>query len=308
MSTRRAGRVVVATSGSAASRSAITYAAREAAARGLPLEIVHVIPSTMPVGPYGGAPDTVVRKAGREVLDHGEELARRTEPHVLVVTTLVTGSRVDALVHHAEGADLLVVGAPPHDLLERLWTGSTVTGTAARATCPVAIVPPRPTDVPAPPPTRSVLVGLKSSRRAGYLLSTAFAVAAQRQAELRIVHAWHLTSPYDEAVSEREPTPDRVTEEGRAIEGQLIDLRMAYPDVQVSVDLVHGQAAYTLVTASRDADVLLISRPAHGGFVHYLGATARAVIREAVCPVLVVPPLDETKGVEHVRTESAMAP
>jgi nucleotide-binding universal stress UspA family protein len=308
MSTRRAGRVVVATSGSAASRSAITYATREAVGRGLPLEIVHVIPSTMPVGPYGGAPDAVVRRSGRELLDLGEQLARRTDSHVLVVTTLLTGSRVDALVHHSEGADLLVVGAPPHDLLERLWTGSTVTGTAARARCPVAIVPPRPDDAPPPTPTRTVVVGLKSTRRAGYLLSTAFAVAAQQQAELRVVHAWHLTSPYDEAVAGRVPTPDWETEEGRSIEGQLIDLRMAYPEVQVDVELVHGQAAYTLVAASHEADVVLISRPAHGGFVHYLGATARAVIREAACPVLVVPPLDETKGVEHARTESAMAP
>ncbi len=69
---------------------------------------------------------------------------------------------------------------------------------------------------------------------------------------------------------------------------------MAYPDVLVQVDVVHGQAAFALVDRSAEADLLLISRPAHGGFVHFLGATARAVIRDAACPVEVVPPVDET--------------
>ena len=304
MSTSRTGRVLVATSGSAASRSAITYAAREAATRGLTLEIVHVVTPVIAAGPFGVAPNLELRCAGREVLANGEELAHRVAPHLDVTTTLLTGSRADAIVHHARDADLLVVGSPPHDLIGRLWTGSTVTGTAARAACPVAVIPPggrRP--VP-----RQVLVGLKSTRHVDHLLATAFAVANQHQSELRIVHAWHLMSPYDEAIAERLPTPEWEAEEGRAIDGLLIDLRMAYPDVQVRIDLVHGQAAFTLVEASRAADVLVISRPVHGGFVHHLGATARAVIREAASPVLVVPPLDETRESEHLRSEPALAP
>ena len=149
---------------------------------------------------------------------------------------------------------------------------------------------------------------MKSTRHAEHLLATAFAVASQTQSELRIVHAWHMVSPYDEAIAHRVATPDWEKDEARAIEGVLIDLRMAYPDVQVHVDVVHGQPGFTLVAASRQADLLVISRPAHGGFVHYLGATARAVIRESGCPILMVPPLDETQGVEHVRTESVRAP
>ena len=52
----------------------------------------------------------------------------------------------------------------------------------------------------------------------------------------------------------------------------------------------------------------VISRPAHGGFVHYLGATARAVIRDAACPVEVVPPATETPYVEHADTTAALVP
>jgi len=304
MSTNLTGRVLVATSGSDASRSAIVHAAHEAVARGLLLELVHVITPTLAVGPYGASPDAALRRAGRELLAHGEELAHEVEPHVDVTTTLLTGSRPDAVVHYADGAELLVVGAPPHDLMGRLWTGSTVMGIAARATCPVVVVPPgepRPT-------THQVLVGLKTTRHCEHLLATAFAVASQTQSELRIVHAWHLISPYDEAIAERLPSPAWEQEDARVIQGELIDLRMAYPDVQVQVDVVHGRPATTLVEASRDADTVVISRPSHGGLVHHLGATGRAVIRDAGCPVLVVPPLEEGAEVERVPVETALTP
>jgi nucleotide-binding universal stress UspA family protein len=304
MSTSRTGRVLVATSGSASSQSAITFAARTAAARGLAVELVHVVPPTLAAGPMGVAPDLDIRRAGREVLAHGEALAHRVAPHVDVTTTLLIGSRPDAVVERSHDAELVVVGGPPHDLLGRLWTGSTVTGIAARAACPVAIIP----SASPPGDTHQILVGLKSTRHVDDLLAAAFAVAAQTGSALRIVHAWQMLSPYDNAVAERLPTPDWEVEEGRKIENLLIDLRLAYPTVTVQVDLVHGQPAHTLVEASREADVIVISRPLHGGFVHHLGATARAVIRDAQCTVLVVPPTDPNAATRDRGAQVATRP
>lgn len=279
-----AARVVVATSGSPASDAAVTVAADAATHRGPPLEIVHVLPPTMPAGPYVEPVDLVMRRSGREVLTRAEAAVRRRYPDLDVSSTLLIGSRVDALLHHAEGADLLVVGAPPHDLLGRLWTGSTVYGVAARAACPVLVVPAG----PLPPTSHEVLVALKSARHAGALLATAFSLAQQRHAELRVLHVWHRGSPYDEAISHR--LGDAAWTEEQAIDGLLGDLRLAFSDVPALVEVVQGQPAFTLATESKDADLLVISRPAHGGLFHRLGATARAVIREAACPVLVVPP------------------
>jgi nucleotide-binding universal stress UspA family protein len=304
MSTSRTGRVLVATSGSAASRSAITRAAHEAITRGLLLQLVHVITPTFAVGPYGATGELELRQAGREVLSSGRRLARDVAPQLEVTTTLLTGSRPDAVVCEAKGAELLVIGAPPHDLMGRLWTGSTVMGIAARAACPVLIVPAQESRTR----TRELLVGLKSTRHCDALLATAFAMARQTQSDLRIVHAWRLPSPYEEAIAERLPTPEWEREELRAIEGVLIDLRMAYPDVQVRVALVHGQAARTLIAATRNADLVVISRPSHGGYRHHLGATARAVIHESSCPVLVVPPIDAHVEVEPPPAETALTP
>jgi len=304
MSSRRTGRVLVATSGSTASESAITFAARTAASRGLSLELVFVVPTAASAGPYGVAPDVLVRDAGRRVLAQGEELAGRVAPEVDVTSTLLIGSRADAVVEHAHDADLVVVGAAPHDLLGRFWTGSTVTGIAARATSPVAVIPRDFAGGSKP----QVLVGLKSTRHADALLATAFAVASQTDSGLRIVHAWQMLSPYDNAVADRLPTPVWEVEEGRRIESLLIDLRMAHPAVPVQVDLVHGQPGRVLVEAAREAGVLVISRPLHGGFVHHLGATARAVLREAGCPILVVPPSERPAAADYVGAAVATAP
>jgi nucleotide-binding universal stress UspA family protein len=265
---------------------------------------VHVVTPTLAVGPTGVAPDIAVRQAGREVLAHGEALVHRIAPHVDVTTTLMIGTRPDAITERSHDAELVVVGAPPHDLMGRLWTGSTVTGVAARSACPVAVIPAGESKDDA----HQVSVGLKSTDNVDQLLAAAFSVAGQTGAELRIVHAWKLLTPYENAVAERLPTPEWEIEEERRIEGLLIDLRLAYPTVSVRVDLVHGQPAYVLVEASEDADVIVISRPIHGGFVHHLGATARAVIREAHCPVLIVPPDESGVVGHHARAAAAVAP
>jgi nucleotide-binding universal stress UspA family protein len=297
---RRPGRVVAATSGTPASRAAVAYAARRARESGVPLELVHVVPAYFPVGPLPTVPDVQVRRTAQDVLDRACDLAEETVPGLTVTTHLVMGSRVDALVRHSEDAALLVVGAAPQGMLERVWTGSTVTGIAARSTCPVVVVPTMP---PHLAPTGRILVGLKRPRHADRLLESAFAQADQAHAQLVVVHAWHLMSPYDDAITVRAGDPAWTTEQTLLIEERLIDLRMAHPEVEVQVDLVHGQAAYALVTQSTQADLLLISRPAHGGVLHHLGATARAVLRESACPVGVVPPApvdtDATPVDEH---------
>ena len=133
---RPAGRVVAATSGTPASRAAIAYAAHQARERCLPLELVHVVPTYFSVGPLPTVPDIQVRRAAQDVLDRGRELATTEVPGVQVSTTLAMGSRVDALVELSQDAALLVVGAAPQGMPERVWTGSTVTGIAARADLP----------------------------------------------------------------------------------------------------------------------------------------------------------------------------
>ena len=302
---RPTGRVVVATSGTPASTAAVAYAAHRARDRCLRLELVHVVPAHVAVGPLPTVPDVQVRRAAQDVLDRGRALAETEAPGVEVSTTSVTGSRVDALVERGREAALLVMGAAPQGMPERVWTGSTVTGVAARATCPVVVVPAAPAALA---PTGRVLVGLQHPRHADRLLGCGFALAHQTGARLVIVHAWHVMSPYDDAITARAGDPAWTTEQSLLIEERLIDLRLVYPDVEVQIDLVHGQAAYALVTQSTEADLLLISRADHGGGLYHLGTTARAVLREAACPVEVVPPVAVAAGAPAVHQRATARP
>ena len=76
--TRSSTYVVAATDGSHGARAAVGYAAGEARTRGLPLEIVTVMPAYLPAGPFPVAPDASMRKGAHTVLDAAEDLALET--------------------------------------------------------------------------------------------------------------------------------------------------------------------------------------------------------------------------------------
>jgi nucleotide-binding universal stress UspA family protein len=61
--------------------------------------------------------------------------------------------------------------------------------------------------------------------------------------------------------------------------------------MDTDVQVVHGRAAEALVEASADAELLVIGR--HDPLVpigSHVGPVARAVLREATCPVLLASP------------------
>lgn len=280
------GRVVAATDGSAGGRRGVRYAAREARRRGVPLQVVHVSPAYT-VGPV---PDTVVdsvREHGQDVLMKAVADVHEEVPEVEVTGTLVHGGRVGAIVAEADGAALLVLGSGPATLAERLLAGPTAAGVASRSRCPVLVVPDR-----GDPEDRHdrVVVGVKDIDRAGNLLARAFATAEDLGAELVVLHCWRLPSGYDDVVADRVGREQWRAQLTHDLEEQLAPLRQRHPTVQVRVDVVHGRAGFALADVSETADLLLISRPLHGGYAHHLGTTARATLRASRCPVEVLPP------------------
>ncbi|MET1034302.1 MAG: universal stress protein, partial [Arthrobacter sp.] len=57
----------------------------------------------------------------------------------------------------------------------------------------------------------------------------------------------------------------------------------------VETRLVQGHPRYTLIEASRDADLVVVGRRGHGGFGGMLiGSVSSALVAHAHCPVLVV--------------------
>ena len=184
--------VVAGTGGSESARAAVRYAAREAAARGVALELVHVAP-----------PGLRTDAIGAYLLEESRRVAAAEVERVPVLLTLLSGPDVETLVGRAADAQLLVVGAPAPGLAERLGPESAALGAAGWAGCPVVVVP---VEKNQEGPPRLIVVGLKSPAQADEeLVATAFAEALRHHAELAVVHACR--SPHAGAGAPRSARP-----------------------------------------------------------------------------------------------------
>lgn len=295
------GHVVVGTDGSESGYAGVRYAAEEAARREVPLDVVHVVPGYLPVGPFLMIPDGALQSFGASVADCASRAACEHVPGLDVTSHLVPGNRVRTLVRLSRKAGLLVLAARHLSPLDHLAVGSTVAGVVSRAACPVTVVPVG--WEPPERPHRRVVAGYRSPRHSAELFEDAFAVADSLRAELVVLHAWRLEGVYDDVVCGRVEEDRWNAEERALIETTLEGYRETYPDVPVRIVVVHDRPVHALVRASRTADRLVLVKPAHGGYLHHLGTTARALLRTAACPVEVVPSAPEPEVISGLTLE-----
>ena len=184
---------------------------------------------------------------------------------------------------------MLVVGRDSRSVVDRMLLGDTAAGVACRATCPVVTVPP----AWDPDETKGlVVVGVKSSEHAEAPLAAGFAAASSLDARLLVVHAWKLPSAYDDIVVSRVAEQEWAEQGANELGAVLAPYEARHPGVEVTVRVTHSYAYHALEEASRHADLLILARRAHGfPAATHLGGTARHLLRNAECPVLVVAPL-----------------
>ncbi|HTW13894.1 MAG TPA: universal stress protein [Nocardioides sp.] len=278
--------VVVGVDGSAASVTALRYAAAAAARFGGRLRVLHVLPEYVEFGyPIAVAE---VTGPGDAVLRTVLEEAGPIDESITVTTAMRRGPIGAALVSYARAARLLVVGADRRNVAARILTGNVSTNVAASSAAPVVVVPEswRGTDRHG-----VVLAGVKGRAHADAVIAAAFDVAQEQEARLVILHAWKLPSGYDDVIVGR-VADEAWDERARSELGALVAAGSATrPGIEVTLHVVHDQAAHALVEASSKADEVILVRRAHGiPAATHLGATARAVLRESVAPVRIVPP------------------
>lgn len=285
--------VLVGVDGTPAGLRGVRYAALEARRRGTGLTILHVTPGYSLGAGLPAVPEDVLRSYGVELLDKACESAGTVVPGLDMETQLLAGmTTVHGLVSRSEAVALVVLGAERRSFAGRVWTGDTVAGVAARASCPVVVVPP---EWEPGHEFGRVVVGVKDTERAAGLVAAGLAVAHRDGAELVILHAWKLPSGYDDIISNRVSVDEYGIKQTAALEPLVHAHRSEYPEVPVRIEVLHTQPARALTEASAGADRLLISRPGHGGTLHRLGGVGRAVLHEARCPVEVHAP-DEPGG------------
>lgn len=293
--------VVVGVDGSRAASTAIAYGVGEAKRRETGIRLVHVVPTYAPITPVLAADLTM---AGQALLEAARKEAGVLLSEELVETELLQGQRVSGLLHAAERACVVVLGAERRPALERLFTGSASYGVAARAACPVVVVPPTWSGDATP---GSVVVGVKSTSHSPGLIRRALEMAAQRHANVVLLHTWELPNEYDDLIAARALADEWTVRAREAMELCLSEANEGLTEVPVEIRVQHGQPARVLQRESAEAELLVLARRHHGFPFGHLGGTGRALLREAQCPVEILPPADEPEHIDHLAVAASLA-
>jgi nucleotide-binding universal stress UspA family protein len=273
--------------------AALKFATAEAVRAGSGLHLVHVVHLLAQGAEVVLVAETDLERAGRLALNGALERARDLAPAGLPVTCeLRGGGVVPTLVEAAADARMIVIEHRDLSRMERVVTRSVASGVAAHARVPVVAVPARwsPSVPLETPPT--VTVGVDTPENCRHVLRAAVAEARTREATLHVLHTWSFPSPYEDVVMSRADDEDWAKRATAEIQGVLDTLGEEAVDVPVRIDARHTHAADALVRSSRTSDLLVIGR--HDPAIplgSHLGPVARAVLREAACPVLLADPV-----------------
>jgi len=173
----------------------------------------------------------------------------------------------------------------------RVVTRSVSSGVAARARVPVVSVPTHWSPARTRGDFPTVTVGIDVPDRAEPVLRAAAAEATSRGAVLRVLHTWSFPSAYDDIILTRTESEEWAGRATAEIQTEIDMLGDDVAGVPVQIEARHAYAADALIDASRETTMLVIGR--HDALVpigSHLGPIARAVLREAECPVLLVDP------------------
>jgi len=269
--------------------SALAFAAEEAIRARCGLHLVHAV-HVSPPGPENALLTAVdVEKWGREVLDLAVKRAEDLVDGAVPVThELHRGAPVHVLVEAGRTARMVVLEHRHLSRLSRIVNRTVAGGVAARLPVPVVAVPSgwTPTDGP-----KVVVAGVDVPERSDEVLRTAVAEAHARGASLKVVHAWSWPAYDPDATSygdEHKRWADRSRAEVRAALDRLGDESVA---MEADVEVHPGRVIEAILGASEGADLMVIGR--HDPLVpvgSHIGPVARAVLREAACPVLLANP------------------
>lgn len=138
---------------------------------------------------------------------------------------------------------------------------------------------------------KKILVGIDGSENSLMALRWALSEARLRSASVEVLHCWHF--PYVADPAGMVPYPSAALQEaGEAVARDAVQAMGADAEgVEIGTRVEQGAGAESLIDASRDADLLVIGRRGHGGFLSLvMGSVAQQVVAHAHCPVVVVGP------------------
>ena len=285
--------IVVGVDGSAASASAVRWAAREAELRNLPLAVVSVLAPVVQAGgpwPEVPVPEEYVRIQQAEATDVVDKAVRSAAdgaaPALQITGEVLLGPIVATLVNMSERADMMVVGCRGEDAVSRALLGSVSSGLVHHAHCPVAIIHAE----ELPSERAPVVVGIDGSPTSELATAIAFDEASRRGVDLVALHAWSDMGPIEFASANWAPIEWRnikVAEE-EVLSERLSGWNDQYPDVTVHRVVVCDRPGPRLLERAGEAQLLVLGSHGRGGFPGMLlGSVCNAVVNSAQIPVII---------------------
>ena len=280
------GRVVVGVDGSPPARTALMWAAAEAALRGSTLCLVHATGTDTPAPFLAQVEIARNRQAGRELLDRTAEAITAGHPQLTVVTELTAGGAPDGLRRAAALTGTIVVGHRGLGGFSSLLLGSGGLRVAATATTPLVVV----RGLAEAAVSGVVLTAVRDDTDLGCARAAA-REALLRKVPLRLLHGWNTAPRPGARVSLRNGPRGNAQEHVRALTVVAERLRDEFPELTIGTEGEKNLSVPgALVEASRHADLVVVGgRRAPGYLGPTLGRTTLTLLQHAHCPVELIP-------------------
>lgn len=279
--------IVVAVDGSERNRSAVTWAAGEAAAAGCKVVLITAVEDHgVPIPHFSFRSQ---QEQARDMLADARHDVQHLVSEQHVDTHVVPGSPVEVLVEGSAESRMLVVGKRGLGGFARLIVGSTSIAVAGRAKVPVAIVPDRwnqqnHQDEP-------VVLGIDPGRPDHNPIHLAFTRARRLGVPLVAVHGRETPTAYS---LDAAAMAGAINEWELAATAEFDSILDRWRDLFADVDVraVHSRShpAMAVLEAAEHAQLVVLGRHTDGrlgGFA--FGSVTRAVLHYSECPVIVVP-------------------
>jgi nucleotide-binding universal stress UspA family protein len=296
-------KIIVGVDQSEGSNDAIALASSLAAITGAELMLVNVFPyDTAPSRATNAAFEAYMRKDSQELLERPcSELNLVAEVKSVANPSPAHGLHDLAV---AEDAALIVVGSTHTGRAGRVLPGSTAERLLHGSPCPVAVAPKGYTQRSGDEPG-IIGCGYDDSHSAQRALEAAHRIAAATGARLRVVRAFkplaYDVAPGTAAMGGRSSYNDSLQE--RASEELDAAVAKLEGEPRAEAFFAVGDAGRILVEESEQLDLLLVGSRGYGPLHSVLvGGVAGRVVREAACPVIVLP-----RKAGHVEEDSLFA-
>ena len=279
--------IVVGIDAAPGARDALVFATRLADCTGGSVRLVNAFN-------YSDAPSRASNETFRRYLeDDARELlaavAGSADSGVSGAEAIADPSPPHALHQLAESADvaLLVVGSTHRGPIGRVLPGSTGERLVHGAPCPVAIVPRGYADAD---PIRTIGVGYDASDESKAAVEAACLLARGCGARLRIIHVFDASHGSPALMTM--PGWDSMQDEAKARQRKsLMEAVGSVPaDLGVESAFLTGAAGPQLAEESAEVDLMVVGSRGYGPRAALLlGGVGHTLIREARCPVVVLP-------------------